>query len=82
MKIDNSDWVPAQIFKGQDAEFAWKFWRLEWENPTQGVHAISTRAIDTAGNIQPAADDPSLLRKRTYWESNRQLTRKIRIEGH
>ena len=44
-----------------------------------GMPAISTRAIDTAGNIQPAADDPSLLRKRTYWESNGQFTRKVRI---
>ncbi len=79
VKIDDSGWGPAQIFKGQDSEFAWKFWRLEWENPAHGMHAISTRAIDTAGNIQPAADDPSLLRKRTYWESNGQLTRKIRI---
>ena len=79
VKIDDSGWVLAQIFKGHDAEFAWKFWRLEWENPAHGMHAISTRAIDTAGNIQPAADNPSLLRKRTYWESNGQLTRKIRI---
>ena len=79
VQVDDSGWVPAQIFKGQDSEFAWKFWSLEWENPAHGVHAIRTRAVDTAGNIQPAADDPRLLRKRTYWESNGQLTRTIHI---
>ncbi len=79
VKIDDSGWVPAQVFEGQDSEFAWKFWRLEWENPARGLHAISSRAIDTADNIQPAADDPSLTRKRTYWESNGQLTRKVHI---
>ncbi|MEE9161390.1 MAG: sulfite oxidase [Candidatus Neomarinimicrobiota bacterium] len=79
VRIDDSGWVPAQILEGQDSEFSWRFWRLEWEDAARGVHAISSRAIDTAGNIQPAIDDPSLTRKRTYWESNGQLTRKVHI---
>jgi len=79
VKIDDNDWVPARIFEGQDSEFAWKFWLLEWENPNNGMHAISSRAIDSAGNIQPATDDPSLTGKKTYWESNGQLTRKVHV---
>ena len=35
VKIDDSSWVPTKIFKGQDSEFAWKFWSLDWENPAQ-----------------------------------------------
>ena len=37
------------------------------------------RAISTAGEIQPAMDDPLIAKKHTYWESNGQVTRRIRI---
>ena len=30
-------------------------------------------------NVQPAMDDPRIAKKRTYWESNGQVTRRIRI---
>jgi hypothetical protein len=39
-----------------------------------------SRAIDSAGNVQPAMDDPLTANKKTYWESNGQITRYIRIE--
>jgi hypothetical protein len=32
-----------------------------------------------AGNIQPAMDDPWIVSKAAYWESNGQVTRQIRI---
>jgi DMSO/TMAO reductase YedYZ molybdopterin-dependent catalytic subunit len=79
VQIDGGAWVPATIDRTQDAEFAWKFWSLTWEHPLPGEHTISCRAIDTAGNIQPAMDDPRIAKKRTYWESNGQVTRRIRI---
>jgi DMSO/TMAO reductase YedYZ molybdopterin-dependent catalytic subunit len=79
VQIDGGAWVPATIDHGHDAEFAWKFWSLAWEQPAKGEHTITSRAIDTAGNIQPAMDDPLIAKKHTYWESNGQVTRRIRI---
>jgi DMSO/TMAO reductase YedYZ molybdopterin-dependent catalytic subunit len=79
VRIDGGAWVSATIDRSQDAEFAWKFWSLAWEHPAAGEHTISSRAIDTAGNIQPAMDAPRIAKKRTYWESNGQVTRQIRI---
>jgi DMSO/TMAO reductase YedYZ molybdopterin-dependent catalytic subunit len=79
VQIDGGSWVPATIDRSQDAEFAWKIWHLDWERPAPGEHAITSRAVDAAGNMQPAMDDPRLAKKRTYWESNGQVTRRIRI---
>jgi hypothetical protein len=79
VQIDGGAWVPATIDRSEDAEFAWKVWSLEWQNPAPGEHTITARAIDTAGNMQPAMDDPRIAKKRTYWESNEQVTRRIRI---
>ena len=44
-----------------------------------GEHTVTSRAIDTAGQIQPKLDDPIIAKKHTYWESNGQVTRRIRI---
>jgi hypothetical protein len=52
---------------------------LDWNNAAQGEHTITSRAIDTQGNVQPAMDDPIIANKKTYWESNGQITRRIRI---
>ncbi len=79
VQIDNGSWLPATIDEGEDAEFAWKLWSVAWPNPAAGEHAITSRAIDTEGNIQPAQDDPWITGKHTYWESNGQLTRRVRI---
>jgi DMSO/TMAO reductase YedYZ molybdopterin-dependent catalytic subunit len=79
VKIDDGPWVPAAIDRGEEAEFAWKIWSLDWPNPAQGEHTITSRAIDTSGNVQPAMDDPIITKKHTYWESNGQVTRRVRI---
>jgi len=79
VQIDGGPWMPATIDRTQDAEFAWKIWSIDWEKPTTGEHTITARAIDTAGNMQPAMDDPRIAKKRTYWESNGQVSRRIRI---
>lgn len=79
VRVDDGPWVFARILRGQDQDFAWKFWSLDWKDATPGEHTITSRAIDQAGNIQPAADDLSLAKKHTYWESNGQITRRIRI---
>ncbi len=79
VQIDSGPWVPATIDRSREAEFAWEIWSLDWNGPSPGEHAITSRAIDTRGNIQPAPDDPRIAKKRTYWESNGQVTRRVRI---
>ena len=79
VRIDDGPWRAATIDRGQEQEFAWKFWHLDWENAAAGEHAITSRAIDRAGQIQPSMSDPVIAKKRTYWESNGQITRRIRI---
>ncbi len=79
VRIDDHDWVKALIVEGGDSEYAWKFWQVDWPSPGRGIHSITSRAIDKAGNTQPAPDDPYLKSKRTYWESNGQLTRRVMI---
>jgi DMSO/TMAO reductase YedYZ molybdopterin-dependent catalytic subunit len=60
--------------------YAWKFWRFEWGTPAPGEHKIRSRAFDLYGNMQPAPDDPFLASKRTYWENNGQITRRVLIQ--
>lgn len=78
VRIDDGPWLPATIDRGQEYDYAWKFWYLDWEVPS-GEHRITSRAIDREGTVQPAMHDPAMANKRTYWESNGQITRKVRV---
>jgi DMSO/TMAO reductase YedYZ molybdopterin-dependent catalytic subunit len=79
VRVDDGPWTRATIDRSNDAPYAWKIWSLDWTNPTTGEHSITSRAIDTAGNIQPALTDPVIAKKRTYWESYGQVTRRVRV---
>jgi len=79
VKIDDGPWVEAAIDHSEEAKFAWKLWYLDWPKPTSGEHTVTSRAIDVSGQIQPAMDDPWIAKKKTYWESNGQVTRRIKI---
>ncbi len=79
VKVDDGPWREATLGEGAGDPATWTFWWIDW-NPAPGEHAIVSRAIDGAGNVQPAADDPLLVNKETYWESNGQFSRRIRIE--
>jgi DMSO/TMAO reductase YedYZ molybdopterin-dependent catalytic subunit len=79
VQIDQGPWVTATIDHSEEAEHAWKIWSLDWPNPSSGAHTVTSRAIDSNGRIQPAMDDPLIAKKHTYWESNGQVTRHIRI---
>jgi hypothetical protein len=61
--------------------FPWRFWSLDWSDAAPGKHTITSRAIDSEGNVQPAKDDPLIANKITYWESNGQITRQVGIPG-
>ncbi|TAU76532.1 sulfite oxidase [Rhizobium ruizarguesonis] len=79
VQIDQTPWKPAIIDHSEEADHAWKIWSSDWENPSPGEHTVTSRAISTTGQIQPAMDDPMIAKKHTYWESNGQVTRRIRI---
>jgi DMSO/TMAO reductase YedYZ molybdopterin-dependent catalytic subunit len=79
VRIDNGEWREAELDRSNEAEHAWIFWSLNWEDASDGEHEVTSRAIDTEGNVQPGPDDPMIVNKHTYWESNGQVTRRIVI---
>jgi DMSO/TMAO reductase YedYZ molybdopterin-dependent catalytic subunit len=81
VRIDQGPWQTAQLdqSKKEQSPFAWRIWTLDWPKAPKGEHTIASRAIDTKGRLQPAMDDPLIAGKKTYWESNGQITRKIKI---
>jgi DMSO/TMAO reductase YedYZ molybdopterin-dependent catalytic subunit len=83
VQVDDGPWQEARLREGRHGrrhgEFAWVFWTLRLGRLAPGEHTIRSRAIDEEGNVQPAPDDPFLASKRTYWESNGQITRRVLI---
>jgi hypothetical protein len=83
VRIDNGPWAATKLIgpspPTQGRGFAWRFWTYAWETPTAGEHTVTSRAFDGDGNVQPAPDDPFLSAKHTYWESNGQITRRVKI---
>jgi len=79
VKIDDGDWMKATLDAENVRRFTWRFWSLDWADAEPGEHTITVRAIDSEGNIQPAADSEYMMSKVTYWESNGQITRSVEI---
>jgi hypothetical protein len=84
VQVDGGRWRRARLERHRPrgnarAGYAWVFWTLDWGTPAAGEHRIRSRAFDVDGNVQPEPDDPYLAGKVTYWESNGQITRRVRI---
>jgi DMSO/TMAO reductase YedYZ molybdopterin-dependent catalytic subunit len=79
VQIDDGPWQTATLDTENVRRFSWRFWSLDWSDAEPGEHTITSRAIDKEGNIQPAKDDPLIANKITYWESNGQITRRVKI---
>jgi len=79
VKVDEGPWRSATIDRSEHGKFAWSFWSIDWPNATPGEHSITSRAVDIQGTVQPAMDDPRIARKKTYWESNGQVSRRIQV---
>jgi DMSO/TMAO reductase YedYZ molybdopterin-dependent catalytic subunit len=79
VRIDDGPWQPATLLTEDDSPFTWTFWTLDWGTPPSGEHTVTSRAVATDGEVQPAPVDPFLAGKSTYWESNGQITRHIAI---
>ena len=81
VSIDGGPFQPTQLPRqGSDSEYSWRFWTYDWGTPAAGEHTVQSRAYDADGNVQPAPDDPFLASRRTYWEANGQITRRVRID--
>jgi len=78
VRIDGGPWIRTKLEGADRSAFTWRFWHHDW-SPAPGEHSVTSRAIDTAGSVQPAMDDPWIASKKTYWESNGQITRRVRI---
>jgi DMSO/TMAO reductase YedYZ molybdopterin-dependent catalytic subunit len=81
VQIDDGPWQAAVLDTDNVRRFSWRFWSLDWLDAEPGEHTITSRAIDTEGNIQPTKNDPLIAGKITYWESNGQITRQVRISA-
>ncbi len=80
VRLDGGPWQAAALDAARDQRgIEWRRWSLPVGAWSPGEHAVTSRAIDTSGNVQPTPEDPSLATKLTYWESNGQITRKVRI---
>ena len=79
LKIDDGDWHPAQLDERHAEPYCWRFWSYDWKDAEPGEHTLVSRATDEKGRVQPAADDPAIRLKKTYWEANAQYPRKIKL---
>ncbi len=80
VQINGGAWQPAQLVEPkEDTPFAWRFFTFDWKDAKPGEHTVVARAIDAEGRVQPAADDPAIKLKRTYWEANQQYPRRLKL---
>jgi DMSO/TMAO reductase YedYZ molybdopterin-dependent catalytic subunit len=83
VQIDDGPWLPAVLEAPASGDagrgYAWRFWTFDWGRPASGDHRVRSRAIDVKGNVQPAQNDPVITSRRTYWEANGQIARRVRI---
>jgi DMSO/TMAO reductase YedYZ molybdopterin-dependent catalytic subunit len=83
VQIDGGPWMRATLDAPPESRrargYTWRFWTLDWGMPTPGEHQIRSRAIDMDGNVQPTREDPLYASRRTFWEANAQIARRVMI---
>jgi len=77
LKIDDGPWISTTL--GEQQKYTWTFWSYDWKDAPAGEHSLVSRATDEKGRVQPTADDPWIKLKKTYWESNQQYPRRIKL---
>lgn len=75
VRIDGEGWRAARIDERRGAH-AWLLWSYDWADARPGRHVVASRAIDSAGYIQPTREEWS-QRVRTTREDNAQWQRAI-----
>ena len=79
LKLDDGPWRKTGLGEGKDHPHCWTFWSYVWNDPTPGEHTLVSRAVDGQGRVQPAPEDEMIRLKKTYWEANQQIRRRIRL---
>jgi hypothetical protein len=83
VQIDNGQWQTAVLESPPAAPgprgYSWRFWTFDWGTPATGEHTVRSRAFDTDGNVQPPPADPIVANRRTFWENNGYVTRRVAI---
>ncbi len=79
LRIDDGLWLNTELGQGLDSPHCWTFWSYVWKDPVAGEHTLVSRAIDMRGRSQPTAEDPVIALKKTYWEANQQVPRRIKL---
>ena len=80
VRIDDGPWQPATLTDRARAKSSpGSSGPSIGARPTPGEHTVTSRATAVDGDVQPAPDDPFLAGKTTFWESNGQITRHVRI---
>jgi DMSO/TMAO reductase YedYZ molybdopterin-dependent catalytic subunit len=86
VRIDDGPWHRARLHRrlgrAAGSGFAWRFWTFDWGRPSPGEHAVTSRAFDENGHVQPTPRDPVIANRRTFWENNGQITRHVTIAAH
>ncbi len=83
VRIDDGPWRRARLHRrlgrAGASGFAWRFWTYDWGQPTPGQHTVTSRAYDENGRLQPSPQDPVVANRRTFWENNGWITRRVTI---
>ena len=80
VSIDGQPFRPARLQRQlSGGEHSWRFWTYDWGTPPAGEHTVRSRAYDAAGDVQPWPGDGFLTSRRTFWEANGQITRRVRV---
>jgi len=77
VRVDESPWRAAGL-RERGGDFAWTLWSIDWNEARPGPHALVSRAIDVAANLQPTSAEwqASVISIR---EDNSQWVRRIVI---
>ena len=86
VQVDDGPWEAAKLVRHpsrdasrHDDASAWRFWWRNLGALAAGEHSIRSRAYDRGGHVQPAPEDPVIANRRTYYENNGYVTRRVRI---
>ena len=83
VQIDDGPWRTATLDSPPETRrsrgYAWRFWTFNWGTPSPGEHQIRSRAIDVDGSVQPARNESYFAARRTFWEGNAYITRRVAI---
>ena len=86
VRVDGGAWQaakPVRHLTGGEGRHrhasAWSFWTRNLGTLRRGEHSITSRAYDRQGHVQPAPEDPSIANRRTYYENNGYVTRRVLV---